>query len=163
MQFKASGGGGGNNPHVIKLKAGESVTGILRGEPVEYEKAFNAESKPKFEFMLNMVVKENGALVAKILRGGWKIYSQLHQLSDAGWKLEECYTKVSRAGAGINDTVYSVTTLPQAPTPETIAQIKAVRLHDLNALTPGAPAAAPQGYQNEGHEFPPGGDDHVPF
>lgn len=132
MQFKAS-NRGASNPHIINLKGGESVTGVLRGEPIEYESAFRPGDKPKFQFQINMVVAENGALVAKILRGGWKLYHQLSELNNGGWDLEKHYIKVSRQGSSMNDTVYSATPLPTPVAPEKLALLAKIQLRTLSA------------------------------
>ena len=145
MKFNAK-AWGPSNPNFIKLKGGESVTGVLRGEPIEYEEPFKAGDKPRFQFQLNIVVKENQALSAKILRGGWKLYEQLRHLAEAGWEMEKVYMKISRTGTTQNDTVYSATPSP-VPVPQaTLDQVAQVKLHEL--IIPG----------NEQHAQPQPGD-----
>ncbi len=132
MKFQ-SGGNGGGIKGLIKLKGGESVTGVLRGDPYEFEHAFKPGDKAKFRFRLNMVVMENGALQAKVLEGGWKLYQSLKQLNEAGWDLEKTYTKISRIGTTMNDTVYSATVTP-TPVPQgTLDKVAAVPLNDLRS------------------------------
>lgn len=138
MEFK-SGMGGGSSSAVIKLKDGQSVTGVLRGNPFEFESAFKPGDKPKYRFRLNMVFKVDGVLQAQILEGGWKLSCQLKELLQSGWDLEKTRTRISRTGSGINDTVYSATVLPTPiPSPE-LAEILKVSLLDLTppqAITP---------------------------
>src|SRR5437762_12970318 len=104
MKFRSGMGSGGNSGGntFIKLGDGGFVEGILKGEPVEFEQAFKEGDKPKFRFRLNMIIQENGALTAKILEGGVSIYNQLAEQVEAGWVLEECYTRNSRTGVGLD-------------------------------------------------------------
>lgn len=134
-----------SDPNEIRLKDGESVQGVLRGDIFEFESAFKPTDKPKFRFKVNMVLMENGALVCKILSGGWKLYSQLRELSESGWDLETSFVRVSRTGSGINDTVYSATALPKGPTPETLQKIAAFKLRVLNGGQEITPPAEPTG------------------
>lgn len=148
MQFK-SGGQGGGVEGLIKLKSGESVTGILRGEPHEFEHAFKPADKPKFRFRLNMVVSENGALVAKVLEGGWKLYVQLKTLSEAGWDLEKTYTKISRQGSTMNDTTYSATVIPTTVPEHTLLKVIEVELRVLDTAThQNTPAAVDPDFES---------------
>lgn len=131
MKFKASGGGGSSIANLIKLKAGESVVGVLRGEPYEFEHAFKEGDKAKFRFRLNMVTKVNGAMTAMVLEGGWKLYQGLRTLSEAGWDLETSFVKISRQGSGMNDTTYTAAVIPQAPTSDALQQVAKIPLNDL--------------------------------
>lgn len=152
MKFNAGSGPKGN-PHVIYLKSGESVSGILVGEPLEYEKAFKAGEKPKFRFRINLVTKVNGALESKILEGGWKLYLQLKEFSESGWNLEECFTRVSRQGSGVNDTTYSAQPLPTKPDSATLEQVRAVPLKNLKEGLPDENAAAGEAFQPSSPSF----------
>ncbi len=133
-----------SDPNEIRLKGGESVQGILRGDPYEFEHAFKPGDKPKFRFKINMVLMENKAMVCKILSGGWKLYDQLVQLDKAGWKLDQIFMRVSRQGTTINDTVYSATPVPTPPSPETLATVAKMPLRELTGGDSVAPAAAAQ-------------------
>lgn len=130
MQFVDS--RGPSDPNIIRLKSGESVTGVLRGDPYTFEHAFKPGDKPKFRFKLNIIVPDQGNLTAKVIEGGWKLYNQLADAHKAGWDLEKSYTKISRQGSTVNDTVYSATVMPTPVSAETLAKVANVRLHKLD-------------------------------
>lgn len=130
MQFKA---GQNSDPNVIKLGSGESIVGVLRGDPYEYTKKWDDNPKPTFKFRLNMIVKDSNTneLAAKILEGGWKLYNQLKDLQNAGWVLEKTFLKISRQGTGMQ-TVYSATCIPDGVlSGDKLAKVEAVKLLDL--------------------------------
>jgi len=117
MQFKAKSKA---DPNVIRLKDGESVTGVFRGEPVEYYQhrtpdgqyvqAVQGEmmngKKPQFRFRLNLCVRgENGGFEAKVFENGWKVYEQLAALQESGYDLETTVIRLSRKGSTVSDTV----------------------------------------------------------
>jgi hypothetical protein len=145
MEFKAGGQGGGSNPNIIFLKASESVVGVLRGNPHEFERAFKPGEKARFTFRINIVTKVNGQWDSKIIQGGWKLYRQLKELNESGWNLEECYTKISRQGSSQNDTVYSATPSPQKPDGDTLRLVSQVKLKDLTEGLPGGPVGSSGG------------------
>lgn len=142
MKFNATSGGNAH-PNQIKLKAGQSVSGILRGEVHEYEQAFKPGDKAKFRFRLNLVTKVDGAMKAMVLEGGWQLYQGLKQLSEAGWDLEKTYIKVSREGSTQNDTKYFAAVLPTPPTADVISAVEKIQLNDLKG-----PSAQPQPEQH---------------
>jgi len=80
--------GSGDGGDYVKLKAGGSVTGVLRGELHEYEVVWvggksvlcTTPGAGKFRFKVNLVVTENGAYVSKILEQGAQVYTQLKAL-----------------------------------------------------------------------------------
>lgn len=128
-----------NDPRVIRLKDGQSVIGVLRGDPIEFESSFKG-GPAKFRFKVEIVIM-NGSTApdtASVLEGGWKLYRQLIELQDAGWSLEKSFVKVSRVGSGINDTAYSATCLPTPPSSGALAQIARVPRIDLEGSTPGS-------------------------
>lgn len=140
MRFETNRSSGPSNPNIIRLQDGQSVVGVLRGDPVTFERAFKPGEKSKFRFWVNFIVKEEGSYKAKILDGGWKLFAQLKELQDAGWVLETSWVKVSRTGKGQNDTTYSATPSPQPVIAETLAAISKVSLLPLNlgTTTPGS-------------------------
>ena len=153
MKFNAT-SGGNSDPNVIKLKDGQSVTGVLRGEPVEFEKAFKPGDTPKFRFKINMVLNQDGKLVAKVLQGGWKLYAQLSDLQNAGWKLEESFVMIARRGSQMNDTVYSATASPNKPTADQLGAISRVQLNVLTADQPARQSREP-GQDDDSGNFGP--------
>lgn len=154
MQFKSNVSSGVTSPHLITLKDGENVRGVLRGEIYEFQKDFKGNGKFKFRFQVNMVVKGNGALAAKILEGGAQLYGQLRDLQSAGWDLETTTIQVSRKGSGQFDTEYNVVTVPNGSmTGDALSKIAAVRLHELTPREPSSP-------REPGDEMP---SDDLPF
>jgi hypothetical protein len=158
MKFNAGSGGGTKNPHEVFLKDGDRITGVLRGEPFEFERAFKAGEKAKFRFRINIVTLVNGQLESKIISNGWKLYRQLKELSEGGWNLEECYTTISRQGSSPTNTVYSATPSPKPVDPATLAKVAAVKLKDLKEGLEGhgnasAPSADPGSFNQEDSPF----------
>jgi hypothetical protein len=165
MKFTASVGEGSKN--YIRLNDKESVQGVLRGDPIDYYKHWTGGKtitcpgglcdlckqgqRPSFRFKLNMIVNENGALTAKIFEGGWKVYKALKDLHESGWNLEKTSIRISRSGSSINDTVYSVSPLPNGTiTEDAEKKLAAVKLNDL-------------GGQEEDPSFPPTEDPRDEF
>ena len=130
-----------NGPsHFIKLKDGESVSGILRGELNETFVLWEAgksrevpEGTPgaKLRFKVNMVIKEGSSYVARILEGGQLMYKQLAQLAE-DYELDATVIKVSRSGTGL-DTEYAVIPAPPKAqvAKEAMAFIETLELHEL--------------------------------
>lgn len=126
--------------NIVKMKDGETVGGICRGEIVDgfvlWENRTKTEVPPntpgaKFNFRVNFVVKEGTSYVAKVLEGGTQIYKQLAALS-AQWELEETVIYITREGTGL-DTEYTVMPAPpkQQVTKEALEFIKTLELNDL--------------------------------
>jgi hypothetical protein len=125
-------GGGVSDPNVISLKGGQSIVGVLKGDLHEFEKPFKPGEKPKFRFRVNFIMKEDGKLVARILEQGWKVYKQLEELQLAGWNLKETKIRVSRQGTTQQDTIYTVTAMPEKIPPAALEEINKVKLHPLD-------------------------------
>jgi hypothetical protein len=143
----------GNGPsNFIKLKDGESISGICRGEPFEQfviwenkVKTVVPEGTPgsKLNFKINFVVKEGTSYVAKVLEGGAQIYKQLAALSKE-WDLDQTVIIIRRDGIELN-TEYTVMPAPpkqQAPGPA-LEFIASMELNDLDPQ-PEPPAPAPK-------------------
>lgn len=148
MKFREN--SGQDSKDFLRLKDGESATGVCVGELFELKNHWTGSKseqctednlctycsqgkKPSFRFRVNFIVKdENGQLVAKILESGWKVYEALRDLN-CDYDVEKHAVKISRRGSTMNDTVYSI--LPAkggALSPEKIAQMAKVPLHDLS-------------------------------
>lgn len=130
------------NDLFVKLKDGQSVSGILAGDPYVYHKKWeNGKSVPcedgeegaSFAFRINLVVNENKTLVPKILDKGWKVYAQLKALTERGYDLSKTAVSIGRTGSGKSDTVYTVLPLPPnaQPSEQMIQKIKELKLVDL--------------------------------
>lgn len=123
----------------LKLKDGDSITGIFRGENHEFHVKWengkshltnehDQEGKPRFR--LNFITKEDKRLVAKIWEFSVVVYNQLADLNEE-YPLETTKVKITRRGSG-TDTVYSI--LPLLKEPLTPAQIKEIESVSLNML-----------------------------
>ena len=108
MQFKTK---SKSDSNIIRLKDGDSITGVFRGEPVEYNQHYVggdyiectrgeccAGGKSQFRFRLN-ICKSNdaGVVEAQIFENGWKMYEQLEALQQSGYKLgKPCFVCLVR-------------------------------------------------------------------
>lgn len=147
----------------IILKDGESVEGVFAGNPYEFYQHWEnkkpsvctgrgcercvAGVKASFRFRINFIVKApDNTLTAKILEQGQMIYGQIQDLEESGYVLETNKFRISRKGAGMNDTQYTVLPVPKGElNAEALKAVRAVKLLDL---TPQAPK---QDAQQEAH------------
>jgi hypothetical protein len=158
MQFREDSEGSSKN--LIKLKDKESITGVFRGEVVEFRQHWeNKQSslctgdgcqkcadgkKPSFRFRLNFIVKEGDALVAKIFEQGWTVYGQLREINK-DYPLNQNFVKISRSGSGQNDTSYTILPVKNSLlTKEQEAQASAVPLLDLDPAGKSSPSGESQ-------------------
>lgn len=156
----------------VKLKDGESIVGVFRGELYEFKKHWadnrstlcegvescvlcKAGQKPTFRFRANFLVKEGkDEYVAKVLEQGWTFYGLLRTLNEGDYDLEKYVMKITRNGTGLT-TSYSVIPAPNGlVSSETEKKLKDVVLNDLGHITEG---------ENEPAEPPPHGDEDIPF
>ena len=156
-----------NGPsNYLKLKDGESVTGILRGDLYKYyETGFGPTAKivgpgeGAEKYRANFIVKEGAQYVAKVWNFGGKIYDTLSALEESGWDLDHTLLTVSRVGTTKENTKYTVTPVKQEPSPSALKEIEKL---ELNTLTP-------KPFQNEIQKpavknYAPGSDDEgLPF
>lgn len=148
MSFKPRNTGGSfeKDPNIIRLKDGQSVVGVIRGEPVEFFKAFNPGDKPGFRFKVNFIVKLDGTYKAQVLEQGGKVHDAIAALVTEGWDLSTRFIKVSRTGTDKNSTKYSVVISPKEIPAEELSVINKVTLlplyvpaeQKLVAIDPGA-------------------------
>lgn len=148
----------------IKLKDGDFVEGIFRGQPHFYYQKFGdrteydtwAEGR-SFKFKIPFVINENGAWVAKIYQGGAKVRDQIFDMGeeygvkDTNGDLVriDAIFKIKRTGSGKDDTRYSIL-FKGFPTAEQLLQINAVKLPNL------------KGVQEDDDSFPPPDEDDDP-
>lgn len=140
-----------SSDNYVKLKSGESIVGVLRGDTLEQYKHW-VDKKPilcseggcelcasgnrrKFSFKVNFVVKENGQWVPKILDKGASVYKEFKNLSDNDWDLEKTWLKISRQGEML-DTEYSVTPSKKELSKEELKSLSEVELLDLEEKAP---------------------------
>ena len=112
--------GGDSKLDIVRLKDGDSVTGILIGDFHTYYAKFNGkyfqwaergQEGAKFRFRVNMAVKENNDWQLKVLENGSMLYEALFTLNEE-YPLEETVITIKRKGSGANDTEY--TPMPSA-------------------------------------------------
>lgn len=165
MRFKDDVSAGSGN--FLKLKDGETRTGVFMGDPVDYYVKFengksivcNPEDGGKFRFKINFVTIESGQFVSKIWEGGALVYETLRELNKE-YGLEDTKVKIIRKGTGM-DTTYSI--LPVIKEPLTANQkdtIRAVKLQPLG-LQEKHGGAHNDPHLGDGNW--PSPDDEIPF
>lgn len=150
MKFKKNESSAGK--HFVKLKAGEKIKGIFRGDPLEFRIHWTANRssdcpgadqcehcktglKAKFRFRINFITKENETYVAKIFEQGWVTYEILDSLHEP-YNLEKTVVEVTRRGEALN-TSYTVVPVPPPNgqvSPELEKKLSAIILHDLKNI-----------------------------
>lgn len=162
MKFKQySKPAGSDGPSLyIRLKDGESVNIIPRGEIYEFYGVFGVRGEveastphAKLRFKINVVVNEQGTLKAKILEFGMSVYEQLSEIAHV-CDVTKTKLRFSRKGSGKSDTTYIILPLVNEPiSPQVMATIEALPLNVL-------------GQKKEDHNFkdvPESGPDPLPF
>lgn len=162
----------------LKVKSGQSIQGIFVGEPYQFyqhsfypEKKFpelcvNPETckhcsqgmKPAFRFRVNIIIKENGRLVAKVFESGWKVWQNLMVLNQK-FDISRNTIDMTRNGSG-TETTYTIIPLPDGKlNDEMFAKISAIPLVELEHK----PILAPDAEEAPEHldELPPIGDEPV--
>lgn len=143
--------------NIMKMKAGESVTGVFRGEVYTFKSHWNGSyssacdgadckfcannNKPKTRFRLNFVTKENAVLVAKVFEQGYKTMQDLKELNKE-YPLEKHWVKITRTGNSASDTKYTI--LPIKNSELTKAQEAEIAKIQLNILDPVSALGASQ-------------------
>lgn len=142
MKFPKRQNGGDGPSNYLKIKDGESVTGILVGKPhVYYQVGFGPTAQVvgpgegKQRFRHNFIVREGDGYVAKVWEFGPKIYDTLAALEDSGWDLDKTLLTVSRTGSTKENTKYTVTPNKKEPTAQALKEIAKL---ELNTLEPKA-------------------------
>lgn len=149
MHFKEIGSGLGAE-NFIRIKDGDSLKMIFRGEPYDFHKhwirnkpelckGINCElcqkgDKPRFNFRINAIIydSEKKSLVAKILEQGYRFYKSLASLEKAGYTLEKTPVIVSRTGTNKQDTVYTIMPDPNSKyNLELESQLSKIELRNL--------------------------------
>lgn len=131
MKFKSDNELPKSNTKFLKLEDGGFAKGVFVGDPVDFKKAFKPDEEPKFRFMINFVVLENGVYTAKIFEQGISVYKSIRKFSEIGYDLSKTMMVISRSGTGTN-TEYTIMPAPDgALSPEEAAQVQAVKLNEL--------------------------------
>jgi hypothetical protein len=160
----------------VKLKSGESVVGVLRGEPFEFRIHWTDSKssvcpgdgcaicpikKSSFRFRVNFITKESSkenphefAYVAKVLEMGWNFYDDLRALNEEYDPIENYAIKITRQGEKLS-TKYSILPVSNGLiTPEKEKEISKVALNNLGHLTEQEQAPHPSTQQEEYPEIP---------
>jgi hypothetical protein len=135
---------------ILKLKDGDQVEGVFRGDPVEYRQhwpqggrpiicpddgtcpACAANDKPSFRFRINFVVKDKNNWVPMVWEQGWTVYNQLKSMHENDYPLNTTIVKIRRTGEGMNDTSYTILPSPQGVVSKELNdQLNKLQLHDL--------------------------------
>lgn len=144
MKFphKAESGSGSGGEKYLKLKSGESITGIFRGEIHEHfvrwnngksEAAQLGEPGAKIRFEINFVTFVDGRFIAKIFSFPQSLYNQLADVNSE-YPLEKTKVKLSRSGDGL-ETEWRVLPLVSEKdklTAQILQQIEQVTLNILD-------------------------------
>lgn len=125
--------------HYLRLKDGDQIIGVFRGQPYEFYEIFNQGEVPKstqgatYRFRVNFITKEGSNYVAKIFQNGTRILGKMQRVNQVYNGLENVAVILSRTGSTKDDTMYDVIALPdkQQPTEEGWKLINQVPLHDV--------------------------------
>lgn len=132
----------------LRLKNGESVIGLLRGEIYESFQIFedgkgkhvlHGTKGAKQRFSINIIVKDGGENKAKIFEFGKPVNNKLYALSKEH-DLTKTFIKISREGEKL-DTVWFVESVSVKPSEATLASLNAI---PLNILEPQDHVSAPE-------------------
>lgn len=146
----------------LKLKDGEAVTGVFRGEMYEFCEKWEDKKRTivsadehgaKFRFRVNFVVWEGGKFVSKIFEQGKTVYLNLSDLNET-CDLETTKVRISRRGSGPMDTEYSI--LPDMKSPLTASQLNQIENTELQELEH-------KDAKPTHDDAPMPGDDEIPF
>lgn len=150
MKFDTGSSGQSGKADYVKLKSGDSIRGVFRGEPhVFYShwkdgRPYACEGrdicgkcavgdKTSFRFKINFIVKENETYVTKVWEQGWTVFLDLKALNEGGYDLEKFLMKISRTGSTMNDTKYSVVPVPNGQlSPIQLGHLANVKLVSLS-------------------------------
>lgn len=140
-----------SSKNLLKLKAGEEIRGVFRGDPVDYRQHWhqnrgvicpgrhkcelcNAGEKSAFRFRINFIVNENGAYVAKVFEQGRAVYEALKALH-TDYNLEKHQMKIKRLGSG-TETTYNILPVPNGNvTDELEKKLSAIPVNPLSEAT----------------------------
>jgi hypothetical protein len=162
----------GSGGEFLKIKDGQTVVGVLRGEPVEFYQLWQ-NGKPtevapgtkgaSFRFKVNIVVKDGTNYVAKIFSQGATVYNRLKHLNSKR-PLESNAIEITRKGSTKDDTEYQVDFFDGVVPEASWAKINAVKLQNLDQR-PQAKPEPPFAEDNFGEPPPEAFNEHpeIPF
>jgi len=132
----------------VKLKDGEKIVGVFKGDPYEFYHIFSerkivpAGTKgASFRFRSNFITKEGASYVPKVFEQGGTVYDMLRDLNES-YPLEETVVEIKRTGSTKDDTRYSILPLHPSKQPgpqawKVIDQVPLIPLeHKMAESTP---------------------------
>jgi hypothetical protein len=125
----------GNIPF-LKLKDGESVKGVFKGEPRYFYQKWGEGEVPEgtpgaaWRFELNFVTKDGASYVAKVFSQGTRVMKRLEFLNKKK-PLERLVVEITRSGSTKDDTEYFIEIADTQPNEAGWRVIDAVKLVDL--------------------------------
>lgn len=155
----------GNN--FLKVKDGESVNVIPRGEIYEYYVKWEGgkshvvarDEGGKVRYRVNVVVKEDDKLVAKIWEFGVPVYDQLAAINEE-YDVTRTKIKVTRHGEKL-DTTYMLLPLLKEPISE--AMLKTIGGIDLHILEPKTSKPVSKSQMEDFGDVPMPDEENLPF
>lgn len=172
-KFKDEMKGGGD---FIKLKDGDEIMGVFRGEPVVYFKAFEQETKTSiikkeyFEhngksaqkrFRFNFITKVGDKHVCKIFEGSKTAGESLSMALDE-YDIVSTVFKIKRVGSGMQDTTYHFM-FKDKLSPEQVKKIDAIELLDIDPIEGGSDPVADSFPETVAEVMAKGKTEKVPF
>ncbi len=124
----------------LKIKDGEVVKGVFRGEIFEYfvkwENGKGIVVGPngggKIRFRVNIVIPDGATFKCKVFEFGMPVYDQMEMLNKAYGDLTKIKVAIARKGLAL-DTTYMLMPLVQEPlAPQVLAKIEAIPLNILD-------------------------------
>lgn len=147
---------GGSGLPFLKLKDGESVFGVFKGEPLEgylnwETKKWTPIGEPRpqgsnYRFRVNFITKEGAAYIAKVWEQGSFQADNIQKTQKTAMRfmkknIDEVVVVISRRGSGKDDTEYDIEIAETQPSESSWKVINQVKLNDLGG---GAkPSATP--------------------
>lgn len=125
-----------NSGKFLRIKSGESIKGVFRGEIYEFMIKWennkshvveNLDLTKNNRFKLNFVVFEEGRFIAKIWEFSQTVYNTLSSIAEE-YPLEKTKVKITRQGVGTETTYHILPLLNEPLGPQALSQIEAVEL-----------------------------------
>lgn len=152
MKFKGGQSGGGSGLPYLKIKDGETIHGVFRGDPYEgysnfqtkkwYPLEAGKQEGTSYRFRVNVIIKEGASYVAKVWEQGYERTKDIAKLMKEAKRyhqqdtLDNLVIAITRHGATKDDTSYELEIAEQQPGAATWKVINAVKLNDLSGNAP---------------------------
>ena len=162
--------GSGGPTLYLRLKDGEAVNIIPRGEIYEFYSVFGVRGEAtsstpnaKLRFKMNVVVNEAGTLKAKILEFGMTIYEQLSEINKV-CDVTKTKIRLSRKGSNKSDTMYMLLPVVNEPiSAKVLATIEGIPLNVFGNKPKEHNPAAMDDFPPDFGDPPPETHDEIPF